>query len=124
MEQFRFLIVDDNFTYREVLKKTLQKSFPETAIDEAVDGGEALRKVDTFLPDLIFMDIRLRGESGLELTKKIKATHPNIVIFVMTFYDTPDHREAAFRYGADRFLGKVSFDWSGLEELVKQCLKV
>ena len=74
MKKFRILIVDDNNPFRETLKKTLQVSFPTIAIDGAADGGEALQKVDAFLPDLIFMDIRLPGENGLKLTKKIKAT--------------------------------------------------
>ncbi len=93
------------------------------AIDVATDGGEGLRKVDTFLPDLIFMDIRLPGENGLELTKKIKATYPNVIIFVMTFYNTAEYREAAFRCGADRFLAKTSLDRGELEDLVKSYLE-
>ena len=99
-------------------------SFPMVAIDEVADGGEVLRKVDAFLPDLIFMDIKLPGENGLELTKKIKATHPNITIVILTSYDIPEYREAAFQYGADRFLAKVSLNRMELEKLVKSCQKV
>ncbi len=119
MKKFRILIVDDNAPFRELLKKILRRSFPRIAIDVAGDGCEALQKVDAFLPHLIFMDIRLPGENGLELTKKIKATHPNITIFIMTFYSTPEYRKAAFECGADRFLAKTSLDRTELEELVK-----
>ena len=123
-EEFRILIVDDNCNFRELLKKTLQWRFPTTAIDMAADGGEALRKVDTFLPNLIFMDIQLPGENGLTLTKKIKATRPDIIILIMTFYDTPEYRESAFQCGADRFLAKTSWNSSKLEELVNHYQKV
>ena len=119
MKKFRILIVDDSGRYRTLLKKTLQVSFPTIPIDEAANGGEASQKVDAFLPDLIFMDIRLREENGLELTKKIKATHPNITILVVTGYDIPEYREAASQYGADRFLVKNSLNYMELEELVK-----
>jgi DNA-binding NarL/FixJ family response regulator len=119
MRKFRILIVDDHGPFRQALKKTLQTSFSTMAIDEAADGSEALQKVDDFLPDLIFMDIRLPGENGLELTKKIKAIHPNITIVILTSYDMPEYQEAAFQYGADRFLCKTSSDLKGLEEVVK-----
>ena len=47
-----------------------------------------MQKVDGFLPDFAFMDIRLPGENGLELTKKIKTTHPDITIFIdKTFFN-------------------------------------
>jgi len=83
-----------------------------------------LQKVEAFLPDLIFMDIRLPGESGLTLTQKIKATHPNITILILTAYDIPEYREAAPKYGADRFLAKNSLNYMELKELVKSYQKV
>jgi DNA-binding NarL/FixJ family response regulator len=124
MRKFKILIVDDNNPFRQALKESLQMSFPTAAISEVADGGEALREVDAFLPDLIFMDIKLPGENGLELTKKIKAAHPNITIFILTSYDIPEYREAAFKCGADRFLSKTSFNPMELEDLVKSYQKV
>lgn len=123
MEKFRILIVDDNDPFRQTLRETLQMSFSTIDIDEAADGGEALQKVNAFIPDLMFMDIRLPGETGLELTKKIRATHPNIIILILTSYDMPEYREAAFQCGADRFLVKTSLNRMELEELVKSYLK-
>ncbi len=81
-------------------------------------------KVDTVHPDLIFMDIRLSGESGLNLTKKIKAVFPDIMIFVLTSYDIPEYREAAFRCGADKFIVKGSFDRMRLGDLVRSYYKI
>jgi CheY-like chemotaxis protein len=124
MKKFRILLVDDNGPFRQVLKESLQTSFPMVAIEEVADGGDVLRKVDAFLPDLIFMDIKLPGVNGLELTKKIKATRPNITIFILTSYDIPEYREAAFQYGADRFLAKTSLNRMELEKLVKSCQRV
>jgi len=120
----KILIVDDNDFFRQTLKTTLEASFPTMAIDEAGGESKVLEKVDTFRPDLIFMDIHLSGENGLELTKKIKATHPNITILILTGYDIPEYRGTAFQYGADRFLDKSSLNRMGLEELVKIYQKV
>ncbi len=124
MKKFRILLVDNDDPFRQILKTALRVSLPTIALDEAAGGGEALQKVDTFLPDLIFMDIRLPGEDGLKLTKKIKATHPNITILILSSYDKPEYREAALRFGADRFLVKTSLNHIELGELVKSYQKV
>ena len=122
MNKLRILIVEDNNLFRQTLRESLQVSFPEVAIDEALNGPEALQKVNAFLPDLILMDIRLPGESGLGVTKKIKAIYPDVTIFILTNYDTPECREAASRYGADRYIPKDSFN--RVEELIKSYFKI
>lgn len=124
MNKLRTLIVEDNRVFRQTLRESLATSFPAIAIDEAVNGTEALQRVNAFLPDLILMDIRLPGESGLGLTKKIKAIYPDITIFILTNYDTPECREAASRYGADRFIAKDSLNRMRLEELIKSYFKI
>ncbi len=118
-EEFRILIVDDNDIYRELFKNILQRTFPNSAIYEAANGREALHKVDAFLPDLIFMDIHLGEENGLELTRQIKKMHPNMHIVILTFYDIPEYRKAALQYGIDGFLVKASLSANEIERLVK-----
>ena len=122
MNKLRLLIVEDNNLFRQTLRESLQVSFPEIAIDEAANGVEALQRVNSFAPDLILMDIRLPGESGLALTKKIKAIYPDIIIFILTNYDSQECREAASRYGADRYIPKDSL--KRVEELIKSYFKI
>jgi len=124
MDKFRILIVEDNGLFRQALREGLQLSFPGVAIDEATTGAEALQRVKAFFPDLILMDIRLPGESGLGLTQKIKAAYPDIIIFILSNYDIPEYRNAAFRYGADHFIAKDSFNRMRLEELVRSYYKI
>jgi CheY-like chemotaxis protein len=64
---FRALLVEDSPSFRQVAKNNLQDQFPSMDIIEAADGVEALQKIDSHSPNLIFMDIRLPGENGLEL---------------------------------------------------------
>ena len=52
-------------------------------------------------------DIKLPGGNGLQLTQKIKAKYSEVVVIVLTSYDFPEYREAAFRYGANHFMVKV-----------------
>jgi DNA-binding NarL/FixJ family response regulator len=116
---WKTLIVEDNVTFRRAFKEVLCKTFPLMAVEEAQDGVEALKKIETFVPDLVFMDIRLPGQTGLELTKKIKASHPEVTVIILTDYNLPEYREAAFDSGADDFVVKGSLNPAAIEALVK-----
>lgn len=113
------LIVEDSAVFRKAFKEALCRRFPFMAVEEAVDGKEALEKVTTFLPELVFMDIRLPGENGLELTRSIKTSHPNIAIIILTDYDLPEYREAAGRDGADGFISKGALNLTDIGALIK-----
>ena len=115
----RTLIVEDNVTFRNTFKEVLCNKFPLMVVEEAMNGAEAMEKVETFLPELVFMDIRLPGETGLELTKKIKASHPQILIIILTDYNLPEYQKAAFDSGADDFVVKGSLNPAAIEALVK-----
>lgn len=116
------LIVEDSVFYRQLLKEALHSRFPSMEIFEAAEGEEALRKIKNCLPRLVFMDIKLAGESGLELTKKIKTQYPNIIIIILTAYDIPEYREAAVQANANYFLSKGSSSKEGILKLVESIL--
>ncbi len=103
---FNTLIVEDNITFRQILINLLSYQFPSMVLDEAGSGEEALAKINKRLPNLVFIDIRLPGENGLDLTKKIKATYPETTIIILTNYDLPEYRKAASEYGANFFISK------------------
>jgi len=77
-------------------------------VGEAKDCKEAIEKVHSFHPDLIFMDIKLPGGDGLQLTKRIKAQYEKIVIIIVTNYDLPEYRQAIYKCGASYFVSKSS----------------
>ena len=118
----KVLIVEDNLSFREILKDNLHSRFPSIEIFEAADGEKALQIVDATSPDLIFMDIQLPGENGLQITRKIKTRYPHIIVVIITTYDIPEYREAAFRYGANRFIPKDSLDWKEIETVVEDLM--
>jgi len=105
----RILIVEDNAYFLQFLKETLHTRLPSIDILEARNGEEALQRVEALLPDAIFTDLRLPGANGLELTRKIKAQYPDAIVVILTNYDLPEYREAAYQSGADYFLSKDSF---------------
>ena len=105
----RILLVEDNAYFMQFLKETLYARLPSIDIFEAKDGEEALQRIEALSPDTIFTDLRLPGANGLELTQKIKAKYPNTIVVIITNYDLPEYREAAYQFGADHFLSKDSF---------------
>ena len=117
--KFKTLIVEDNASFRQYFKENLQIRFPSMVIEEVGDGNEVLPKVEVLSPALIFMDIRLPGENGLQLTKKIKKNHSDIKIVILTSYDLPEYREAAFQYGANSFMTKDSLNCGEIDTLIK-----
>ncbi len=117
---FRILIVDDIQSYRESVKEIVGGRFLDVIIEEAENGREAIEKADSFQPNLIFMDIRLPDESGLELTKKIKGKYPTVAM--LTSHDQPEYREAALRYGASHFLTKGIVTRQEIQDLVESSL--
>jgi DNA-binding NarL/FixJ family response regulator len=116
------LIVEDNPTFRQSLKELLYSRFPAMSIEEASNGGEALKKVEECLPDLIFMDIKLPGANGLEVTKRIKTEYDHIIVVVLTSYDLPEYRDAAFKCGANYFFTKGLTTSDEITALVKAIL--
>lgn len=116
---FKVLIVEDSTLFRHLLKETLHERFPFIQIDEAIDGNEALLKTEASHPDLIFMDIRLPGENGLEITKKIKARYPQIVVIILTGYDLPEYRDASC---ADYFFSKDTSTSENIFTLIQSIL--
>ena len=116
---FKTMLIEDNSSFRNVFKEGLKSRFPSMAITEASDSEDALKKIGAISPDLIFMDIRLPGENGLELTKRIKTDHPEITVIIFTSHNFPEYREAAARYKADYFLSKGSVATEEIFKLVK-----
>jgi DNA-binding NarL/FixJ family response regulator len=102
------LIVEDNASFRETLKSILIESFPSMTVTEAADGQRALMEIESRAPELIFMDIRLPGENGIQLTRKIQAAHPATIIVIISNCDTIEYQEAALEAGAKAFVSKAS----------------
>lgn len=108
MHQFRTLLVEDDPVFRGILAEMLSNEFPDILVDEAGDGSSILPQLDRTPPDVILMDIELPGKNGLLLTRAIKKIDPRIVIVIVSNYDLPEYRQAAFRQGADCYIPKSS----------------
>jgi DNA-binding NarL/FixJ family response regulator len=115
----KILIVEDNLMYREVLKKFITSRFPDVNIEEAENAKKALARIIEEQPDLIFMDIKLQNDNGLELTRKIKAKYPDIVVAIITQYNEAEYQRAAYQFGAEFFISKSSSDNNEIIRLIE-----
>ncbi len=113
------MTVEDNNSFREAFKGLLLSEFPSMKIIEAANGEEAFKRLSSNAVDLVFMDIRLPGENGLELTRKIKAKYNDVTVAMLTSYDSAEYREAAARCGADCYITKDSMKWDQIAAMVK-----
>ena len=105
---FRAIIAEGTPVFRQVLINIFHSRFPSVEWAEAANGKDATGLIETFLPDLILVDIKLPGGNALELTRMIKMHHPNVVVIIMASYDFPEYRDMANLNGADYFICKDS----------------
>jgi two-component system response regulator DegU len=106
---FKILLVEDNLDYRSALKHALLKRYVDLETREASDVSDALIIVDTYLPDLVIMDINLNSDvNGLDLTKTITTMRSEIMVVILSQHDIQEYRSAAQRNGADCFFSKSS----------------
>ena len=115
---FYTLLVDANVSFRQALSDVLLVYFPSIGVEEAGDVTEALSKVESLRPDIIFMDNQLPEENGLDLSREIKHVYDDIVIVILTTNNQPEYRQQALRNGADYYISKG--DDSCMEEILTQ----
>lgn len=108
------MIVDDSAAMRKIIRD-ICFSFAEKIV-ECVNGFEAIKTYENFLPHLVLMDIKMPEMNGLEAMKKILEKHPNAKIIIITQYKEKELEEEAKKFGAYAFLLKENL--SDLETIL------
>jgi DNA-binding NarL/FixJ family response regulator len=101
------LIVDDSKPIRERLVALLAESAQIQVVGQAGNGREAWAAVRFLKPDIVILDIRMPGSSGITLLKQIKARYPETTVIMLTNFDDAQYRRQCRLLGADRFLNKT-----------------
>ncbi len=114
-------IVDDDKSIRWVLEKTLSRE--QIPFKSFASATEALSQLDLGAepPQVLVSDIRMPGESGLDMLKKVKERFPSLPVIIMTAYSDLDSAVAAFQGGAFEYLPKP-FDVDQALELIRRAI--
>ncbi|SDN50590.1 response regulator transcription factor [Streptomyces wuyuanensis] len=100
----RVLVVDDEPAVREALQRSL--AFEGYATEVAVDGADALAKVESYRPDLIVLDIQMPRMDGLTAARRLRSAGSTLPILMLTARDTVGDRVTGLDAGADDYLVK------------------
>lgn len=106
MEKKEILLVDDHEVVRLGLKSLLEHSDKFQVVAEAGTAKEAIRLVEEYQPDVVLMDIRLPGVSGIEACQEITERWPEVRVVILTSYAEDDMLFSAIRAGASGYVLK------------------
>jgi len=115
MARQRILLVDDHEVVREGLKAILDGHPNFEVVAEAATARDAVDKTRTHKPDVVVMDIRLKGGSGIEACQEITTQFPNVKVIMLTSYAEDEMLFSAIRAGASGYVLKLI----GGDELVR-----
>lgn len=102
----RILLVDDHPVVRDGLAEMINRQPGLRICGEAEDRARALTAIETCQPDLAIIDLALKGSSGIELIKDIRARYPELLVLVVSMHDEMVYAERALRAGASGYVNK------------------
>ncbi|MBV2135135.1 UvrY/SirA/GacA family response regulator transcription factor [Pseudomonas sp. MAP12] len=114
------LVVDDHDLVRTGIRRMLADVDGVTVVGEADSGEAALLRARELKPDLVLMDVKMPGIGGLEATRKIIRSHPDIKVIAVTACDEEPFPTRLLQAGASGYLTKGA----GLEEMIKAIRQV
>ncbi len=106
MEKKDILLVDDHEVVRLGLKALLEHNDQFDVVAEAGTAKEAVAMVEKYHPDVVLMDIRLPGASGIEATEEITKRWPDVRVVILTSYAEDELLFSAIRAGASGYVLK------------------
>jgi DNA-binding NarL/FixJ family response regulator len=106
MARQRLLVVDDHEVVRLGLRALLDQHPGFDVVAEAATAREALEKTELHNPDVVVMDIRLKGGSGIEACQEISTNHPDVKVIMLTSYAEDEMLFSAIRAGASGYVLK------------------
>lgn len=121
IEEPRILVVDDEAEVCERMAELISRHFT-CKVDTALNGREALDKLKKVKTDLVVLDIRMPGLSGIDVIKEAVKFTPETKILAVSAYDSQDVANEALKYGAVDFIHKPQTA-AGIERKVRDILK-
>jgi DNA-binding NarL/FixJ family response regulator len=106
--RIRLMIVDDHAVVRDGLKAVFSLVDDLEVVAEAGNGAEALERARSHDPDVVLMDIGMKGENGIELAARLIDEDPERAVLMLTMHDGVEHAQRALKAGARGYVLKDS----------------
>ena len=104
MEKIKILLVDDEQEFVETLSERIRMR--EHDSDVALNGEQALKKMDDDLPDVVVLDLKMPGMDGMEVLRRIRKAYPKVQVIMLTGHGSEKDEEEARKLGAFEYLQK------------------
>lgn len=104
----RVLLVDDHPLVRDGLIARMEGVADIAVVGEAGDADEARQQADACRPNVVLMDIGMRGTSGIELAAQLLARNPALIVLMLSMYDSAEYAQRAMAAGARGYVLKDS----------------
>lgn len=104
MEQIKILLVDDEKEFVETLADRIK--LRDHKADVALNGEQALKKLDDDIPDVVVLDLKMPGIDGMEVLRRIRKAYPKVQVIMLTGHGSEKHEEEARKIGAFEYLQK------------------
>jgi DNA-binding NarL/FixJ family response regulator len=108
------LIVDDNALVRQLLRTCLSQYSDWQICGEAINGEDAVRKVEELMPDVVILDLQMPVMGGLEAARQIRAIAPSTAMVMFTMHSSPQLLREARAVGISDVISKTDLLADGL----------
>jgi DNA-binding NarL/FixJ family response regulator len=108
MDKIRVLLADDHAVVRAGIRQFLEQAGDLAVVAEAGDGEIAQLMVQRHLPDVAVLDIQMPKSTGIEVTRWIRAHHPEVGVLILTAYDDDPYVVAVLQAGANGYVLKTA----------------
>jgi len=107
---YRIVLADDHAMFRRGVKRIIQEMEDLEVIGEAADGLQLLELLKQITPDMVVVDVSMPNLRGLEATREIKMTYPQIKVIILTMHKDKEYLYHALSAGAEGYLLKEDAD--------------
>jgi DNA-binding NarL/FixJ family response regulator len=110
------LICDDQEAFRAAAREVVNATDGFEVVGETETGEESIVAAGRLRPNLVLMDVHLPGIDGLEASRRIKAQRAEVVVLLLSTYDSEDFATRIAESGASAFIAKGSFGSDSLSD--------
>ena len=118
VQPVRVILADDHAVVRQGIRQFLEMSAGIAVVAEASDGLEAMRLIREHRPDVAVLDIQMPGQTGIEVTRAVRAERLPVGVLILTAFDDTPYVKAVLEAGANGYVLKTA-DAADIVEAVR-----